>query len=82
MILVNITGLLMIEETMISPQEYGEGMSMEEYARVMPGEKYWRERIAREIENEILTECTNTKCKCDIRNSVLKLAVDIARGEK
>ena len=55
---------------------------MEEYARVMPGEKYWRERIAQEIENEILTTCTNPKCKCDIRNSVLKLAVDIARGEK
>ena len=55
---------------------------MEEYARVMPGEKYWREHIAKEIENEIINTCVNPKCKCDIRNSVLKLAIDIARGEK
>lgn len=82
MILASIIGLLMIEETMISPQEPSRGMSNEEYAKVASGEKYWRERIAQEIENEILTTCTNPKCKCDIRNSVLKLAVDIARGEK
>ena len=67
---------------MISPQEPSRGMSNEEYARVMTGEKYWREYIAKEIENEIITTCTSPKCKCNIRNSVLKLAVGIARGEE
>ena len=64
----------MIEETMISPQEYGEGMSMEEYARVMPGEKYWRERIAREIED---------KCSCSWQCTcgAIDMAF-IARGQK
>ena len=40
---------------MISPQEPSRGMSNEEYARVMTGEKYWREHIAKEIED---------KCSC------------------
>jgi len=73
-ILASIIGLLMIEETMISPQEYSEGMSMEEYARVMPGEKYWRERIAQEIED---------KCSCSWQCTcgAIDMAF-IARGQK
>lgn len=51
---------------MISPQQPADGLPMEEYARVMPGEKYWRERIAREILNA--TGCED--------------AADVARGKQ
>ena len=59
-------------KAMISPQELGIGnLTMEEYARVMPGESYWRERIAKEIWmefdgddievwlSEVLSRCAN-----------------------
>ena len=47
---------------------------MEEYARVMPGEKYWRERIAKEIED---------KCSCSWQCTcgAIDMAF-IARGQK
>ena len=68
-------------KAMISPQELGIGsMTMEEYARVMPGESYWRERISKEIEAEIVKECSNESCRCDVRNAGLQVALDIARG--
>ena len=86
MILVNIIGLLMTEETMISPQEYGEGMSMEEYARVMPGEKYWREHIAKEIETEFMAEGADMASNHELMNkremAIWKLCAAIARGQK
>ena len=47
---------------------------MEEYAKVMPGEKYWRERIAQEIED---------KCSCSWQCTcgAIDMAF-IARGQK
>ena len=84
----------MIEETMISPQEPSRGgMSNEEYARVMTGEKYWREQIAKEIEprlyaalgmasmcwSEIPIGVFNSERAQEIGNELLEL---IARGKK
>lgn len=68
---------------MISPQEPSRGgMSNEEYARVMPGEKYWREHIAKEIEAGFCNGANGcygvNKEHCDI----LKECADIARGKK
>ena len=77
MILVNITGLLMIEETMISPQEPSNGMSNEEYARVMTGEKYWREHIAKEIENYF----DGNDDSVSLQETIMDCAA-IARGQK
>ena len=47
---------------MISPQEPSNGMSNEEYARVMTGEKYWREHIAKEIEAACDLSSPMSKC--------------------
>jgi hypothetical protein len=66
---------------MISPQEPSRGgMSNEEYARMMTGEKYWREHIAKEI--DLL--CTD---ECQIHPNIYfhnghNAAADIARGKK
>ena len=42
-------------------------------------EQYWREKIAQEIESEILEECKSPFCRCGVRNSIMVLAADIAR---
>ena len=67
---------------MISPQEPSNGMSNEEYARVMTGEKYWREHIAKEIETLFCNGSNGcygvNKEHCD----VVKECADIARGKK
>lgn len=78
---------------MISPQEPSRGgMSNEEYARVMTGEKYWREHIAKEIEAEefarhdlqhsfwkTINDQTPIEQMAAYLNGV-KAAADIARG--
>lgn len=61
---------------MISPQELGIGsLTMEEYARVMPGESYWRERIAKEIWMEFDGDDVEVWL-----SEVLSRCADIARG--
>lgn len=63
---------------MISPQEPSRGgMSNEEYARVMTGEKYWREHIAKEI----LMEYDGDNREVFLAD-VLSRCADIARGKK
>ena len=62
---------------MISPQEPSRGMSNEEYARVMTGEKYWREHIAKEI----LLEFDGDNREVWLAD-VLSRCADIARGQK
>ena len=76
MTLVNIIGLLIIEETMISPQEPNKGMSNEEYAKVASGEKYWREKIATDIWLEFDGDDKEVWL-----SEVLSRCADIARGE-
>mgnify|MGYP003347503972 FL=1 len=52
---------------MISPQEPSRGgMSNEEYARVMTGEKYWREHIAEEILHKHEMLCNSNNCLCKV----------------
>ena len=67
---------------MISPQEPSRGMSNEEYARVMTGEKYWREHIAKEIEALFCNGANGcygvNKEHCDN----VKESVAITRGQK
>ena len=59
---------------MISPQEPSRGgMSNEEYARVMTGEKYWREHIANEILDRHDMLCNNN-CLCKV------IATQVKRG--
>ena len=41
-----------------------------------------REKVAQEIESEMIKECATEECGCKVRNPVLKLAADIARGIK
>ena len=63
---------------MISPQEPSRGgMSNEEYARVMTGEKYWREHIAKEIWSEFDGDDREV-----FLADVLSRCADIARGKK
>ena len=67
---------------MISPQEPSNGMSNEEYARVMTGEKYWREHITKEIEALFCNGSSGcygvNKEHCDN----VKESAAIARGQK
>ena len=62
---------------MISPQEPSRGMSNEEYARVMTGEKYWREHIAKEI----LMEYDGDNREVFLADALSRCAA-IARGQK
>jgi hypothetical protein len=60
---------------MISPQEPSRGgMSNEEYARVMTGQKYWREHISEEILHKHEMLCTGNNCLCKV------IATQVRRG--
>lgn len=41
-----------------------------------------RDQIAKEIEEELVLECANPACSCNVKNPALKLAANIARGKK
>ena len=62
---------------MISPQQPATtAMGELTWAQVMPAEKYWRERIAKEIEGTKGYECHNWSC------NVLDMAIYVAKGLK